>query len=197
MGEQQASTVSTLAEKCKTLEESDAQKSKDLISTNEILSELQHWKSDTLVDIEKLRQNLEQQTSTAQELAQSRDEFKAADIEKAAELKGLNAWKEAAEKEAQKMQTLIAERVAQVEKLEASSAKQIAKIADHSQKIADLQQQLTQKKNQADSLAKLRDDLQASVAQLSEELDTLRGWKDQRLRDLDQARSKFLDRVAT
>merc|ERR1712087_860100 len=171
----QTSTVSALTEKCKTLEESDAQKSKDLTSTNEILSDLQQWKTDTLVDVEKLRQNLEQQTSTAQELAQSRDEFKAADIEKAAELKGLNAWKEAAEKEAQKMQTLIAERIAQVEKLEASSAKQIAKIADHSQKIADLQQQLTQKKNQADSLAKLRDDLQASVAQLSEELDTLRG----------------------
>merc|ERR1712060_544690 len=57
--EQQTSTVSALTEKCKTLEESDAQKSKDLTSTIEILSDLQQWKTDTLVDIEKLRQNFD------------------------------------------------------------------------------------------------------------------------------------------
>merc|ERR1711870_76775 len=97
----------------------------------------------------------------------------------------------------------IKERTAQVEQLQAADGQKTTLIAeleqtskDQAKQISGLQQTVKQKTSQADALASVRDDLQASVAQLSEELASLRDWKTTRLRDIDEARVKFLEKVA-
>merc|ERR1712083_743704 len=89
------------------------------------------------------------------------------------------------------------------EKFEASDAQkseQITKLTQSSEKqsskIASLQQDLQHKSGQVDTLTQVREDLQASIGKLSEELNALREWKDERLKDVEHARAKFLDKVA-
>merc|ERR1712151_668620 len=95
------------------------------------------------------------------------------------------------------------EQTAQVERLQAADAQKSSVIVkleqsgkEQASQISGLQQTVKQKTSQAEALAAVRDDLQASVAQLSEELASLRDWKTNRLKDIDEARVKFLEKVA-
>merc|ERR1712032_523353 len=91
----------------------------------------------------------------------------------------------------------------QVKTLQASVAAKAADISklqtgyqEQGKQITSLQKAVKEKTSEADSLGKLRDDLQASISQLSEELSALRTWKDGKLRDIEQARTSFLKKVA-